>query len=62
MVKWCAVIVDILTSKRRQYSDLAQKINDTKFQIDHTRGEVERKRAERTTMGRLLITHPFNNK
>lgn len=44
-------VLDILTSKRRQYSDLAHRINETKSQIDKTRMEVERKRAERMTMG-----------
>ena len=46
-------ITDILTSKRRQYSDLAHRINETKAQIDRTRVEVERKRTERLTMGKL---------
>lgn len=45
---------DILTSKRRQYSDLAQKINDTKYQIDTTRNSVESKRAERISMGEFV--------
>lgn len=45
---------DILTNKRRQYSDLAQRINDTKLNIDNTRNEVERKRAERISMGEFV--------
>lgn len=44
---------DILTSKRRQYSDLAHKINETKTHIDATRLETENKRAERMAMGNL---------
>ena len=43
---------EILSSKRRQYSDLAHKINETKALIDKTRVEVERKRTERMEMGR----------
>lgn len=42
---------DILTSKRRQYSDLAHKINETKTYIDQTRLETENKRNERIAMG-----------
>jgi hypothetical protein len=42
---------DILTSKRRQYSDLAHRINETKNYIDSTRIEVDKKREERTAMG-----------
>ena len=45
---------DILTSKRRQYSDLAHRINETKTHIDNTRLEVERKRTERVTMGEFI--------
>lgn len=45
---------DILTSKRRQYSDLAHKINETKTHIDATRLETENKRAERLAMGEFL--------
>lgn len=45
---------DILTSKRRQYSDLAHKINETKTYIDSTRLETENKRAERMAMGEFL--------
>jgi hypothetical protein len=47
-------ITDILASKRRQYSDLAHKINETKSLIDHTRVQVENKRAERMAMGMKL--------
>jgi kinesin family protein 6/9 len=45
---------EILTNKRRQYSELAQNINETKSSIDHTRAEVERKRAERISMGEFV--------
>lgn len=45
---------DILASKRRQYSDLAHKINETKSLIDHTRVQVENKRAERMAMGDFI--------
>ncbi len=45
---------DILTSKRRQYSDLAHKINETKTYIDQTRVETENKRSERLAMGEFL--------
>lgn len=45
---------DILTSKRRQYSDLAHKINETKTYIDSTRLETENKRQERMAMGEFL--------
>lgn len=43
-----------MTSKRRQYSDLAHKINETKSLIDHTRAEVERKRNERYSLGEFV--------
>lgn len=45
---------DILASKRRQYSDLAHKINETKALIDHTRVQVDNKRAERMSMGDFI--------
>ena len=44
-----------MASKRRQYSDLAHKINETKSLIDHTRVQVENKRAERMAMGKLNL-------
>jgi kinesin family member 6/9 len=46
--------LEILNNKRKQYSDLAHQINDTKSQIDHTRVEVERKKSERTAHGEFL--------
>ncbi|RNA42518.1 kinesin KIF9, partial [Brachionus plicatilis] len=46
--------LDILSSKRRQYSDLAHKINETKSLIDHTKAEVERKRSERYSLGEFV--------
>ena len=49
--KFC---LDILASKRRQYSDLAHKINETKSLIDHTRIQVETKRTERMAMGDFI--------
>lgn len=45
---------EILAAKRRQYSELAHRINETKAQIDHTRSEVERKRGERMAMGEFV--------
>lgn len=45
---------DILSSKRRQYSDLAHRINETKAQIDTTRMEVDRKRNERVALGEFV--------
>jgi hypothetical protein len=45
---------EILSGKRRLYSELAHRINDTKAQIDYTKSEVERKRAERAQMGEFV--------
>jgi kinesin family protein 6/9 len=45
---------EILNNKRRLYSELAHRINETKGNIDHTRVEVERKRSERATMGEFV--------
>lgn len=45
---------DILTNKRRQYSDLAHKINETKSLIDKTRSEVDRKRNDRYQLGEFV--------
>lgn len=43
-----------MTSKRRQYSDLARQINETKSLIDRTRGEVDRKRNDRYQLGEFV--------
>jgi kinesin family member 6/9 len=48
------LFIEILNNKRKQYSDLAHRINDTKSQIDHTRVEVDRKKNERTAHGEFL--------
>jgi len=45
---------DILASKRRQYSDIAHRVNEAKGQIDETRIGVERKRTERMTLGEFV--------
>ena len=45
---------EILSNKRRQYSELAHKINETKLLIDQTRAQVDRKRSERMSMGEFV--------
>lgn len=45
---------EILNAKRKQYSDAAHLINDTKGRIDQTRIEVERKRTDRMTLGEFV--------
>ena len=45
---------DILANKRRQYSELAHKINDTKTLIDRTRENVDFKRSEKMNMGEFI--------
>ncbi len=45
---------EVLAAKRRQYSELAHRINDTKAQIDETRMAVEKKRNERMELGEFV--------
>jgi kinesin family protein 6/9 len=43
-----------LANKRRQYSELAHKINDTKTFIDRTRENLDFKRSEKMNMGEFI--------
>ncbi|CAF1184045.1 unnamed protein product [Rotaria sordida] len=45
---------EILASKKKQFADLARRINQTKVDIDKTRIDAERKKNERLTMGEFL--------
>lgn len=42
---------EILASKRKEYAELARRINQTKTEIDQTCVDAERKKTERYTMG-----------
>ena len=54
MANFNLIFEDILASKRRQYSEVAHRVNETKGQIDETRINVERKRTERITLGEFV--------
>jgi hypothetical protein len=43
---------DILASKKKQFADLARRINQAKSDIDKTCSDAERKKNERLTMGK----------
>jgi kinesin family protein 6/9 len=43
---------EILVSKKKQFAELARRINQAKGDIDKTRIEAERKKNERLNMGK----------
>ncbi|CAF0759156.1 unnamed protein product [Rotaria sp. Silwood1] len=45
---------EIMTTKKKQFAELARRVNQTKAEIDKTRIEAERKKNERLTMGEFL--------
>ena len=47
---------EILASKKKQFAELARRVNQTKGDIDKTRIDAERKKNERLTMGKRIIT------
>ncbi len=46
---------EILTTKKKQFAELARRINQTKADIDKTRIDAERKKNERLTMGKRIF-------
>ena len=42
---------EILASKKKLFTDLARRVNETKAEIDKTRTDAEKKQNERMTMG-----------
>ncbi len=45
---------EILVSKKKQFAELARRINQAKGDIDKTRIEAERKKNERLNMGKNI--------
>lgn len=45
---------EILTTKKKQFAELARRINQAKAEIDKTRVDAERKKNERLTMGKRI--------
>lgn len=45
---------EILASKKKEFAELARRINQTKADIDNTCADAERKKNERFTMGEFL--------
>ncbi|CAF5204909.1 unnamed protein product, partial [Rotaria magnacalcarata] len=45
---------DIMTVKKKQFAELARRVNQAKAEIDKTRIAAERKKNERLTMGEFL--------
>jgi hypothetical protein len=43
---------EIMTTKKKQFGELARRVNQTKTEIDKTRIDAERKKNERLTMGK----------
>lgn len=43
---------EIVAAKKKQYGELARRINQAKAEIDKTRIAAERKKNERLTMGK----------
>ena len=41
-----------MTTKKKQFAELARRVNQTKAEIDQTRIKAERKKNERLTMGK----------
>jgi hypothetical protein len=42
---------DVTASKKKNFAELARRVNQTKAEIDRTRIDAERKKNERLTMG-----------
>lgn len=45
---------EIMATKKKQFAELARRINQAKAEIDKTRIDAERKKSERLTMGEFL--------
>jgi hypothetical protein len=43
---------EIMATKKKQFGELARRVNQTKTEIDKTRIDAERKKNERLTMGK----------
>lgn len=43
---------EMVAAKKKQFTDLARRVNQTKTEIDRTRINAERKKNERLTMGK----------
>jgi len=41
-----------MTTKKKQFGELARRVNQAKAEIDQTRIDAERKKNERLTMGK----------
>lgn len=50
---------EILASKKKQFAEIARRINQVKADIDKTRVDAERKKNERVNMGKK--NHVTNN-
>ncbi len=46
---------EVMTAKKKQFAELARRVNQTKAEIDKTRIDAERKKNERLTMGKKII-------
>jgi len=46
---------EILASKKKQFAELARRVNQTKGEIDQTCVEAERKKNERINMGKHIL-------
>jgi kinesin family protein 6/9 len=46
---------EMMTTKKKQFAELARRVNQTKAEIDKTRMHAERKKNERLTMGKKKI-------
>ena len=51
-------LLEILAAKKKTYSELAKKINNTKVEIDNTRQTLDRLRIEREAEGQDLLFTP----
>jgi hypothetical protein len=43
---------EIMATKKKQFAELARRVNQAKAEIDKTRIEAERKKNERLNMGK----------
>jgi kinesin family protein 6/9 len=50
---------EIMTTKKKQFAELARRVNQAKAEIDKTRIDAERKKNERLTMGNRIISFYF---
>jgi kinesin family protein 6/9 len=48
---------EILTSKKKQFAELARRVNQAKGDIDQTCIEAERKKNERINMGKIYFIY-----